>query len=57
MSEILSHIENARPRLQSGTGFGERSVWYMRCKPVNKYIVPQSFVAVNRRRKRKWRKE
>ena len=24
MSEILSCIENARPRLQSGTGFGER---------------------------------
>ena len=56
MSEILSRIENARPRLQSGTGFGERSV-YMRDKPVNKYIVPQSFAAVNRRRKRKWRKE
>ena len=28
MSEILSHIENARPRLQSGTGFIERSVVY-----------------------------
>lgn len=55
MNEILSRIENARPRVQSGTGFGERSI--MRGKPVNKYIVPQSFVAVNRMRKRKWRKE